>query len=115
MSPDNPWLAIPEADYVAHMSSAAVGQHSVLGRLLGEVLKSVHPEVVLVLGCPTGNGLEHVNPAVTSRVVAVDINFVDPSALVDCARGEQLTLEMRRREALPAGKSFEVFRFIKAG
>ena len=205
----NPWLDIPEADYVGHMSSPAVGQRPVLGRLLGEALETVRPNVVLVLGCSTGNGLEHVNRAVTSRVVVVDVNpkyllrlrerfpnptfeldvrpgdvidielereaydlvhaglifeylewpvllprvamalkpggvlsvilqtpsasspavtpttftslrklqslfcFVEPTALVDAARGEGLNLNARHTEALPAGKSFEVLRFMK--
>jgi SAM-dependent methyltransferase len=205
----NPWLDIPEADYVGHMSSPAVGQRPVLGRLLGEALETVQPHVVLVLGCSTGNGLEHVNPAVTSRVVVVDVNpkyllrlrerfpnpafeldvrlgdvtdielepeaydlvhaglifeyvawpvllprvavalrpggvlsvilqapsasspavtpttftslrtleslfrFVEPTALVDAARGEGINLNARHTEALPAGKSFEVLRFMK--
>jgi len=206
----NPWLDIPEADYVGHMSSPAVGQGAVLGRLFGEALASVRPAVVLVLGCSTGNGLEHVDPAVTSRVVAVDVNpmyltrlqarlpnprfeldircgdvseivleretyglvhagllfeyvdwfgllphlalalapggvlsvvlqvpsastpavtptaftslraleslfrFVEPAALADAAAGEGLSLKLRRTEALPAGKSFEVLHFVKA-
>ncbi len=207
----NPWLDIPEADYVAHMSRALVGQQSVLSRLLGEVLDSVRPKVALVLGCSTGNGLEHVNPATTSRVVAVDVNreylhrlrerfpnpsfeldvrcgdvieielereafdlvhaglifeyvewsvllpriaqalkpagvlsvilqspsasspavtptrftslrkleslfrFVEPATLVDAAHRDGLTLNTKRTEPLPAGKSFEVLRFIKDG
>jgi SAM-dependent methyltransferase len=205
----NPWLDIPEADYVGHMSSPVVGQRPVLSRLLGEALETVRPNVLLVLGCSTGNGLEHVNPAVTSRVVVVDVNskyllclrerfpnpafdldvrpgdvtdielereaydlvhaglifeyvawpvllphvamalrpggvlsvilqapsasspavtptvftslraleslfhFVDPTALVDAARGEGLNLYAKHTEALPAGKSFEVLRFMK--
>jgi SAM-dependent methyltransferase len=206
---NNPWLDIPEADYVGHMSSPAVGQRPVLSRLLGETLQSVRPHALLVLGCSTGNGLEHINPAVTSRVVVVDVNpeylrrlrerfpnpmftldvrcgdltdielereaydmvhaallfeylewplllprvavclrpgavfnvvlqvpstsspavtptpftslrklesafrFVEPTALVDAARGEGLNLTARHAEALPAGKSFEVLRFMK--
>ena len=205
----NPWLDIPEADYVGHMNSPGVGQRPVLGRMLGEVLETVRPNVVLVLGGSTGNGLEHVNPTVTSRVVVVDVNpkylirlrerfpnpafaldlwsgdvidielgqqafdlvhaalifeyvewpvllpriaaalrpggvlsvilqtpsasspavtptpftslrkleslfrFVEPTALVDAARGEGLNLHARHTEALPAGKSFDCFRFIK--
>ena len=70
----NPWLEIPEADYVAHMGSLAVGQRPVLSRLLRETLHSVRPNALLLLGCSTGNGLEHVNPALTSRVVVVDVN-----------------------------------------
>ena len=206
----NPWLDIPEADYIGHMSSPAVGQRPVLSRLIGDALATVRPKVVLVLGCSTGNGLEHVDPAVTSRVVVVDVNpsyltrlqerfpnprfeldvrrgdvndielgreeydlvhaglfleyvdwstllprlaltltpggvlsvvlqlpsasipavtpttftslqaleslfrFVEPTALVDAAAGEGLQLEFRRTEELPAGKSFEVLRFVKA-
>lgn len=198
-----------EADYVGHMSSPAVGQRPVLGRLLGEALEAVRPDAVLVLGCSTGNGLEHVSSAVTSRVVVVDVNptylrrlrerfpnpsfnldvrsgdvidveleqeaydlahaglileyvewpvllprvaralrtggvlsviiqvpsasgpavtptmfsslrkleslfrFVEPTALVDGARGQGLNLKARHTEGLPGGKSFEVFRFAK--
>ena len=75
--------------------SAAVGQRSVLSRLFGEALETVRPGVVLVLDCSTGNGLEHVNPAATSRVVVVDINptylrrlrdrFPNPSLELDVA------------------------------
>jgi ubiquinone/menaquinone biosynthesis C-methylase UbiE len=205
----NPWLDIPEADYIGHMCSPTVGQRPVLGRLLGEVLETVRPCAVLVLGGSTGNGLEYVDATVTSRVVVVDVNptyllrlrerfpnptfeldlrpgdvidielgrqaydlvhaglifeyvewpvllprvatalrrggvlsvilqapstsspavtptaftslqtleslfhFVDPTALVDAARGDGLNLKARHTEALPAGKSFEVLRFMK--
>jgi SAM-dependent methyltransferase len=205
----NPWLAIPEVDYVGHMSSPTVNQRPLLNRLLGDALESVRPRAVLVLGCSTGNGLEHVNPNVTSRVTVVDLNpaylrrlaerfpnpgfeldvrcvdladvvlereafdlvhaglvleyvewplllprvattlksggvlsvvlqspsassppvtptpfvslqsleslfrFVEPAALVEAALGERLTLSKRHTESLPAGKAFEVLRFVK--
>jgi ubiquinone/menaquinone biosynthesis C-methylase UbiE len=205
----NPWLDIPEADYVGHMDSPGVGQRPVLSRLLGEALDSVRPRVVLVVGGSNGNGLEHVDPAATSRVVVVDINpaylrclrerfprpgfelvvrtgdvldieleleaydlvhaalifeyvdwpallprlaralrpggvlsvilqspsastpavtptaftslrkleslfrFVEPMSLVDSARAERLSLNARHVEPLPAGKSFDVLRFMK--
>lgn len=205
----NPWLDIPEADYAGHMSSPGVGQRPVLNRLLRETLDAVRPKTMLVIGCSTGNGLEHVNPAVTSRVVAVDVNpkyllrlrerlpnpgfdldvrcgdiadielernafdlvhaglvfeyvewpvvlprvaaalhpggvlsvilqarsasspavtpttftslrsleslfrFVEPRALVEAAHDEGLILRTRRSETLPAGKSFEVMRFVR--
>jgi SAM-dependent methyltransferase len=70
----NPWLDIPDVDYVGHMSSPTVNQRPVLSRLMGEALGSVRPRTMLVLGCSTGNGLEHVSPEVTSRVTVVDIN-----------------------------------------
>lgn len=70
----NPWLGIPVADYVGHMSSPEVGQHLVLNGLLRDALAGTRPRALLVLGCSTGNGLEHVDPSVTTRVVGVDIN-----------------------------------------
>jgi SAM-dependent methyltransferase len=70
----NPWLDIPAADYIAHMSSPEVDQLSVLGRLLEDALDRFRPRDVLVLGCSTGNGLEHVDPAVTRKVTGIDIN-----------------------------------------
>ena len=209
--PRNPWLDIPEADYVAHMSSPTVGQRPVLARLLRDALETVRPRTVLVLGGSTGNGLEHVDPDVTARVTVVDVNpaylrrlverfpnpgfeldvrcadladavferqaydlvhaglvleyvewscllprlattlrprgilsvvlqhpsastpavtptrfvslrslessfrFVDPHTLVEAARHAGMALESRHDESLPAGKAFDVLRFVKAG
>ena len=70
----NPWLDIADADYVGHMSSAAVNQRPVLSQLMGELLASVRPRTLLVLGGSTGNGLEHIDPAVTSHVTVIDLN-----------------------------------------
>jgi SAM-dependent methyltransferase len=70
----NPWLDITAADYVGHMSSPEVDQLSVLSRLLHEALERFRPRDLLLLGCSTGNGLVHVDPAVTYRVTGVDIN-----------------------------------------
>jgi SAM-dependent methyltransferase len=70
----NPWLGIPEADYVGHMSHPSVNQRSVLNRLMREAVEDVRPRALLVLGCSSGNGLEHVDRAVTERVAVVDIN-----------------------------------------
>jgi SAM-dependent methyltransferase len=191
------------------MSSPTVNQRSVLSRLMGDALESVRPRTMLVLGCSTGNGLEHVNPEVTTHVTVVDLNpayllrlgerfpnpgfelgvrcadladvvlqreafdlvhaglvleylewtfllprvattlkpggvlsvvlqlpsasspavtpttfvslqsletlfrFVEPGALIEAARGEGLTLSNQRTESLPAGKAFEVLRFVK--
>jgi SAM-dependent methyltransferase len=102
----NPWLDISEADYVGHMSSPAVGQRPVLGRLLGETLETVRPNTLLVLGCSTGNGLEHVNPTSTSRVVVVDVNpgylrrlrerFPNPMFDLDVRCGDLNDLELER-------------------
>ena len=70
----NPWLEIAAADYVGHMSSPEVDQLSVLSRLLRESLERFRPRDLLLLGCSTGNGLQHIDPVVTPRVTGVDIN-----------------------------------------
>jgi SAM-dependent methyltransferase len=70
----NPWLDIPAADYVGHMSSPEVDQLSVLSRLLREALERFQPRDLLLLGCSTGNGLHQVDPTVTHQVTGVDIN-----------------------------------------
>jgi SAM-dependent methyltransferase len=70
----NPWLDIPAADYVGHMSSPEVDQLSVLSRLLREALETFQPRDLLLLGCSTGNGLHRVDPTVTPQVTGVDIN-----------------------------------------
>ena len=115
----NPWLDIPEADYLGHMSSPTVGQRPVLGRLLGEVLETVLPSVVLVLGGSTGNGLEHVNSTVTSRVVVVDVNpkylirlrerFPNPAFELDLWCGDVIEIGLGRQvfDLVHAGLIFE--------
>lgn len=70
----NPWLDIPSSEYIGHMGSAEVAQLPVLNRLVRDVLATARPRNVLLLGCSTGNGLEHVDPAVTRRVSGIDIN-----------------------------------------
>jgi SAM-dependent methyltransferase len=91
----NPWLNIAVDDYVGHMASPDVGQHQVLNRLFGEVLRTVRPRNVLVLGCSTGNGFEHIDPSVTSRVVGVDINPQYLQRLVERFPDPAFRLEVR--------------------
>jgi SAM-dependent methyltransferase len=71
---DNPWRSIPAQDYEAHMASPEVGQLQFLNAVFKEILARQRPESLLVPGCATGNGFEHIDFAVTKRVVAVDIN-----------------------------------------
>jgi hypothetical protein len=70
----SPWLSIPLEDYEAHMSSAGVQQLPALAELFKYALERCVPESLAVLGVAGGNGLEHVDSAVTRRLVAVDIN-----------------------------------------
>lgn len=71
----NPWLSIPLEDYEGHMTSAGVGQLTVLAELFRCVLDLYRPESVAVLGVAGGNGLEHIDLAVTKRIAGVDINL----------------------------------------
>jgi Zn-dependent alcohol dehydrogenase len=56
------------------MRSASVGQLDALADLFGEALALVHPRSVAVLGVAGGNGLDRIDPAVTRRVVGIDVN-----------------------------------------
>src|SRR5262245_1447982 len=91
----NPWLDIPEADYVGHMSSPMVGQRAVLDRLLREALASVRPRAALGLGASTGDGLEHIDRDVTSRVAVVDVNPTYLRRLVERLPHPGFVLEVR--------------------
>jgi SAM-dependent methyltransferase len=70
----NPWLNIPAADYEGHMDSPNVDQLSFLASTFKETLVHHDCDTVALLGCATGNGLEHVKREFTHRVTAVDIN-----------------------------------------
>jgi SAM-dependent methyltransferase len=70
----NPWLRIPASDYEAHMALPEVAQALALSKLMASALKEYAPTSLAVIGCTTGNGLEHVDPTRTRRVVGVDIN-----------------------------------------
>lgn len=70
----NPWLTVPAGEYEAHMASPEVGQLPVLAELLRADLARYRPSTLAVLGCATGNGFEHIDPGVTTRVVGIDIN-----------------------------------------
>lgn len=72
--PTNPWLSVPASDYEGHMSSPAVGQLQFLNRVFASLLQELKPASVAVLGCTTGNGFEHIDPAITRRVIGIDIN-----------------------------------------
>ena len=71
---DNPWLHIPASDYETHMASSHVGQAAFLSDLFRRTLEQYPCGSVALLGCATGNGLEHVDIAKTSQVTAIDIN-----------------------------------------
>lgn len=70
----NPWLTISAADYEGHMNSPNVDQLRFLSNVFKEILSRYHPLRMLVVGCTTGNGFEHIDFDAVERVVAVDIN-----------------------------------------
>jgi SAM-dependent methyltransferase len=72
--PANAWALVPAAEYEAYAGPAGVDQLAPQSAILGKLLSALRPARLAVLGCATGNGLEHVDPAVTSRVVGVDVN-----------------------------------------
>jgi len=69
-----PWLGIPASDYEEHMGPEGADQLAVLNELFRDIYNDVYPKNLLVLGCGTGNGLEHVDRTVTQRAVGIDIN-----------------------------------------
>src|SRR5512133_990195 len=75
MPTPNPWTVVPASDYERHMGPQGADQLAPLAAIFEEVYAATQPDRLLVLGCGTGNGLEHVNPAVTKRIVGVDVNL----------------------------------------
>lgn len=77
---ENPWLHIALDDYERHMRSDSVRQLQALNRITREQLE-YRKRRVAILGAAGGNGLEHIDPAETEKVWAVDIN---PAYLEAC-------------------------------
>lgn len=71
---ENPWLRIPAEDYEGHMASPGVQQLQFLSSTFRRVLDTYKPESLLVLGCSTGNGFEHIDHRITKRVIGLDLN-----------------------------------------
>lgn len=86
---ENPWLSIPASDYEGHMSAPAVKQAQFLSHALEDLLSRFEPSSIVVPGCTTGNGFEHVDPTVTRAVVGIDIN-PDYLALLETRHGARI-------------------------
>jgi len=71
---ENPWLNILADDYEGHMANNKVGQLQELNKIFKEVIEKYKPENLCVMGCTTGNGFEHINTAVTKKVIGIDLN-----------------------------------------
>jgi SAM-dependent methyltransferase len=75
MSAPNPWTVVQASDYEQYMGPAGLDQLASLSSLFQESYLAAQPDRVMVLGSATGNGLEHVDPAVTRQVTCVDVNL----------------------------------------
>jgi predicted TPR repeat methyltransferase len=75
MNAPNPWSVVQATDYERHMGPEGVDQLAPLSSLFQEVVLAAQPDRLLLVGCATGNGLEHVDPSVTRRIVGVDVNL----------------------------------------
>lgn len=70
----NPWLQVPVEDYEGHMGHPLVRQDAFVADQFRRTLESLRPQRLLYLGAATGNGLEHVDPGVTTTIVALDVH-----------------------------------------
>lgn len=70
----NPWLSIALEDYEGHMGADNVRQLAALSELFERALDFCNPESVAILGVAGGNGLERIDPAITKKVIGLDIN-----------------------------------------
>ncbi len=92
----NPWEEIGLTDYENHMKWDSVGQLQALNALMKEQFEAYPAKTILILGVAGGNGLEHIDPGKTEKVLGVDIN---KAYLAECAkRHPQMkdVLELRR-------------------
>jgi hypothetical protein len=56
------------------MSATGVGQRDALSGLFARALRHCKPASVAILGIAGGNGLEHIDSALTTRIVGIDVN-----------------------------------------
>ena len=71
----NPWSLVSAAEYEAYMGPQGADQLVPLAAIFGKLYAARRPRRLAVLGVATGNGLEHVDPAVTRRTVGLDVNL----------------------------------------
>jgi SAM-dependent methyltransferase len=90
----NPWKEIPLTDYEKHMSHPSVGQLELLSILMRKYFHQLQPESTIVLGVAGGNGLEHIEPLVTKKIIGIDINqdYLDATARRHSSRLNALEL-----------------------
>ena len=70
----SPWLDVPLADYEGHMSLPEIAPAQMIADHFEALLREHAPPYLAFIGCAGANGLDRIHPAVTTRVVGVDIN-----------------------------------------
>ncbi|MEZ6091592.1 MAG: class I SAM-dependent methyltransferase, partial [Pirellulaceae bacterium] len=65
---------IPAEEYEMHMAHPDVLQSQFLEEVFADTIREIEPCAIALLGCATGNGLQHVNAENVTRVMAVDLN-----------------------------------------
>lgn len=70
----NPWKKIDLDAYEIHMKSENVMQLQTLSQITKEQIKAYNHNRIAILGIAGGNGLEHIDPSLTSNIFGVDIN-----------------------------------------
>lgn len=70
----NPWEEIDLTDYENHMSLDNVFQLQAMNEMMKAQFYTYPVRSVMILGIAGGNGLEHIDKKIFSRVYGVDIN-----------------------------------------
>jgi ubiquinone/menaquinone biosynthesis C-methylase UbiE len=71
---ENPWIMISPDDYENHMGHPSVNQQRFLSECFKKSIQRNNPQSILIIGCGTGCGLEHLDNTVTDDVTVIDIN-----------------------------------------
>ncbi len=89
----HPWEEVELCAYEGHMSLAGIEQLQTLNALMKQRLSRYQPRSVMIWGVAGGNGLEHIDPQTTDRVVGVDVNqdYLDACKQRHAHLGEQFT------------------------
>ena len=75
VAPTNPWCLVSAAEYEEYMGEGGVGEAAPLAAIFGKVYAARRPWRLAVAGAATGGGLEHVDPYLTRRTVALEVNL----------------------------------------
>lgn len=97
------------------MGPGHADQMAPLNAIFGEVYRITRPAQLALIGCATGNGLEHVDPAITRRAIAIEINpeYVALARARHRVLGD--TLEVRCADVCSCDLPVHTFDLVYAG